>query len=171
MDIFRLLAAAIATCAGAAERNLLPPPEYVYAVDGVTCTVMQCMLDDPAVMYSSCCVRAIHTEFPYPPPKRVKPPPGSPPETLVRDQVAAGIAGVRGRFEGCRSKHGEARDAGARSTIRLRVVVAPDGSVESAELDPASADPPFDACIIAAARHARFAKSLKGVRFAYPIRR
>lgn len=171
MDILRLLTAAIAACAGAAERNLLPPPEYVYAVDGVACTVMQCMLDDPAVMHSSCCVRAIHAEFPYPPPKRTKPPPGSPPETLVRDQVAAGIAAVRARFEGCRSKHGEARDPSARPTVRLRVVVAPDGSVESAELEPPSGDPSFDACIVAAARRARFAKSLKGVRFAYPVQR
>jgi hypothetical protein len=171
VDIFRLMAAAIATCAGAAQTHLLPPPERVYAVDGVMCTVMQCMLDDPAVMHTMCCVRAIHTEFPYPPRKKPKPPPGSPPETLAREHVVTGMAPVKAHLAGCQSKHGAAHDGAVRERLRLRMVVAPDGTVEHAALDPPSADARFDACILAAAQRARFATSREGVRFAYPITR
>jgi len=167
----RIVAAAIASCAGAARTTLIPPPEYVYAVDGVMCTVMQCMLDDPTVAYSMCCVRAIHTEFPYPPPKR-KPPPDS----LTTEDVKKGIRPIRGHIDACREKYPgrgvRALFRGTRgSTVKIRVVVAPSGTVESAFADPPSGDDAIDACLSAAFRRARFRASETGVGFRYPIAR
>ncbi|HUQ03260.1 MAG TPA: hypothetical protein VM261_12245 [Kofleriaceae bacterium] len=196
MDLWRVIAAAIASCNGAMQVALAPPPdelpaaeEYVYAVDGVTCTVMQCMVDDAELAWSMCCVRAIHTEFPYPPPKRKPPPPpGSPPETLSRDDVVRGIAAIRDEIDVCRDRRSPRRkdgvrpsDAGASAgTLKVSVVVSPDGTVESAsetetetetQTETASRDAAFDACVLTAFRRAHFPRSLTGSRFRYPVAR
>lgn len=163
----RLVAAAIASCNGAIERNLLPPPEYVYVVDGVMCTVMQCMLDDSDVAISMCCVRAIHTEFPYPPKRKPPRPPGAPPETLTSADVKTSIAPIYGRLDACREKYPGPATPGV--TMKVHVVVAPSGAVESSTADPPSGDDAFDACATAAFRRARFPASEKGASFRYPF--
>jgi hypothetical protein len=156
VDLVRLVAVAIASCHGAIVRTVLPPPEYVYAVDGVTCTATQCMRDDPTVMYSACCVRAIHREFPDPP-KRL-------PVTLGADDVKAGIAAIRDSINACQDYPGE-------GVVKMRVDVAPSGAVTAAVADPPSGDDAFDTCLAAAFRRAHFPESRGGVRIKYPILR
>ena len=135
--------------------------DRVFRRGGEICTPRMCW-DDAST--SSCCVYITHTLHPRHHYASASSP-DAVPDRLTRDDITSSMSAVRGRVAACRDTYP------ARGRAAVRVAVAADGTVEHAAVDPPSGDAPFDACLATAARHARFPRSEKGVRFRYPIPR
>ncbi len=85
------------------------------------------------------------------------------PEKLSRSQIQAGVARIRGSIAKC------ATDGGPK-IVKVRVAVAPSGSVSSATAVGEGADTDAARCVVAAVRRAKFDKASKPTSFTYPFR-
>ena len=104
-----------------------------------SCTLDDCILDNYA---SDCCAKYKQ---------------GSAPVTLDRAQIASTILRYRGDIDSCGTKEG------LTGTLKLTVVVKPDGTTKSVTTDPAST------CITKVVSQAVFPQSQKGGSFSYPF--
>jgi len=86
------------------------------------------------------------------------------PERPGRNDVIAGMAPIKGDLARCASAGGLT----AKVSVTVKIEVAPDGSVRGATTRNAPS-PEIDACLVAAARKARFARSQLGLTFSYPV--
>jgi TonB family protein len=84
------------------------------------------------------------------------------PEELDRAMVKAGVETIRPKVVACGEK------AGVKGTVKLAVVVDPEGAVKSVTVTE-SPDQALGECVASAMRNARFAKSIKGGEFVYPF--
>ena len=83
------------------------------------------------------------------------------PERLAASEVNAGLRAVRGRIESCGDRNGFS------GVAKLKLVIAPDGSLESASVSEGNAA--FQSCVKDKVEAARFKKSQKGLTVTYPF--
>ncbi len=181
MDPIHAVIAMLASCTAmvspvvttAIDPDHAPAEEYVYAVDGVLCTAMRCMLDDD-LGATMCCVRAIHATFPYRPTRKTRTKTtaiDAEPERLTPADVKAGLAAVRPRIDGCRDRYG-GRDP--RESVKVRVRITPEGATAEVTVVPREDEgearhPAFERCVVTAMARARFRRSQTGATFSYPV--
>jgi molybdenum cofactor biosynthesis protein B len=84
------------------------------------------------------------------------------PDGLDRTMVKSGVEKIKPKVVACGEK------AGIKGTVRVAVVVEPDGSVKSADVTE-SPDSALGECVAAAMRRAKFGKSINGGDFTYPF--
>lgn len=87
---------------------------------------------------------------------------GGLPETLDKTMVRAGVNGVKPKVVKCGEK------IAAKGTVKVSMSVSPDGAVTEASLAD-SPDAGLGACVVAAMKLAKFAKSVNGASFTYPF--
>jgi hypothetical protein len=84
------------------------------------------------------------------------------PESLDRDMIVAGIAGVKVRVSSCREK------SAAKGTVKVRIVVGSDGRVADVLVN-STPDVELGLCVVRELRLAAFAETRKGGTFDYPF--
>lgn len=107
------------------------------------------------------------TTPPSPPPATtgpVSPPPMDPSQTgLDRAMISNGIARVKTKISECGTTN-----AGAKGTVKLKVEVAPAGTVKTAAVMSAPTEA-LGACVAGVLKGATFAKTAQGGSFSYPF--
>ncbi len=84
------------------------------------------------------------------------------PEQLDSSMIKAGIDKVKGRAQACGSK------SSAKGSVKVRIKATPDGKVGSVEVV-SSPDDALGSCVASALRGATFAKTQRGMGFAYTL--
>lgn len=94
------------------------------------------------------------------------PPPGDDPVNggLDRSMISAGVAKAKARIAAC----GTGANAGAKGTVKIKVEVAPVGTVTTASVQSAPSDA-LGACVAGVLKGTTFAKTAQGGSFSYPF--
>jgi len=87
---------------------------------------------------------------------------GNLPDTLSRDDITAGIEPVKAKFAACGDEYPDGP-----GRVRLKIKVSASGSVTSVSLID-EVDAELEACLVSAAKRAKFAATVKGGAFTFP---